>query len=570
LVDVLDEGPYQWAVLKGAVDASRDRGANLLCFAGGVLGGPHPTDGRSSVFELARPSNVDAVVVVSGSIGKRIGPRGLQAFCDRLRPTPVCSIGVELDGLSSVRIDNETGMRSALEHLVTDHGVSRMAFLRGPEGNPEAEQRYRVYLQTLQRSGLRPSAELVVSGDFERSSGRDAVRRLLVERGLSVEKGAAIVAANDCMALGALDELAARRVRVPDEIAVVGFDDVEESRYSLPPLTTVRQPAYELGYDAVRAVVAQLRNGEPPEHVVRHTEPVIRRSCGCAGPAPFASLVPHDPAPALGFEASLIRRRQTILAEMSRAARGQLVGAGVDWAERVLSSFVDEMHGQSPNAFLRTYEDLLQGLMAKGGDPSVANEVVSALRTRILRCLASSSERRAHAEELFHRARIMTFHVTDRARARLRMRAWTSARAVGRAAAAIASGSGLDDLARAASENLPALGIPRWLVAEYSEADGKAARAQLLLLEAPGAAEVDARHTTTSYPVVDLLRRVVPTEGGHVFAVLPVNHHEEALGVVVLELGTAEGYLYETLREVFTSALCRRRGSHTSFGSAPA
>jgi phosphoserine phosphatase RsbU/P len=558
LVDLLDEGPYQWAVLRGAMEAAHDRGAHLLCFAGGVLGAPRGASGeRNGVFELAKPSNVDAVVILSGSVGKHIGPDGLQEYCERYRSIPMCSIGVELKDVSSVRIDNETGMRSVIEHLIGVHGMRRIAFLRGPVPNAEAEQRYRVYLETLQSNGIPFAPELVVSGDFERGSGREAINVLLSERKLPIDAIRAVVAANDSMALGALDELAKRGIRVPDQIAVVGFDDFEESRFALPPLTTVRQPLYELGHDAVCMVLDQLRNGAPPERQVRHAEPVIRRSCGCVGSTSLVSVSSDGPTPTLGFEAALIRRRQIILAEMSRAARGELSGAGPNWAERLLGAFAEEIRGESPDAFVRAYDDFLRRLASNGGDSSVSNDVVSALRARVLGCLAGDSQRHGQAEDLFHRVRIMTAQVTDRMQARLRMRAWTSARALGRAAAAIASGRGLDDLARAVAENLPPLGIARCFAAEYAGGTSEARVARLLLVEKPGGSNSDWTRSAT-FPAVDILRRaVLPTAGGHAFAVLPITHRDKELGILVLELGAAEGYLYETLREVFTAVLSR-------------
>jgi phosphoserine phosphatase RsbU/P len=576
LVDILDDGPYQWSVLRGAMDASHDLGANLLCFAGGVLGAPRGSSGeRNGVFELARRSNVDGLTVLSGSVGKRVGMGGLRELCDRLRPLPISSIGIELDGHSSVRVDNETGMRSVLHHLIRVHGIRRIAFIRGPEANAEAEQRYRVYQETLQNNEIPFAPELVLPGDFERASGGEAVGTLLEVRAVALDRVGALVAANDCMALGALDELAKRGVRVPDQMAVVGFDDIEDARFSIPPLTTVRQPSYELGHDAVRIVLSQVRSGTAPERIVRHAEAVIRRSCGCIGPTPFASSAPSGPASTLGFDAALVRRREIVLAEMARAARGGLSGAGANWPERLLSAFAAEIRGETPNAFVRAYEDLLRGLSAAGNDPSIANEVVSALRTRMLRCLTKDPSQRAQAEELFHRARIMTFQVTDRVQARLRAQAWSGARSLGRAVAAIASGRSVGDLGRALSECLPALRIDQCFVAEYelgpqgpagaTRAEGASARP--LPVQARGLVDErlggrpdgsKAGSPRLAYPAAEILRRaVLPEEGGHAFVVLPITGDEADLGFVVLELGAAEGYLYETLGEVISGAVTR-------------
>lgn len=133
-----------------------------------------------------------------------------------------------------------------------------MAFIRGPGANDEAEERFAVYRQSLEAAGIAYLDKLVVSGNFEPSGGRDAVRTLLTERGLAVDDVDAIVAANDAMALGALEMLASLGIAAPHQVAVVGFDDVEEARFALPSLTTVRQPLYEQGRAAVRLVLEKL------------------------------------------------------------------------------------------------------------------------------------------------------------------------------------------------------------------------------------------------------------------------------------------------------------------------
>jgi sigma-B regulation protein RsbU (phosphoserine phosphatase) len=217
LVDFLEDSSYHWTLLRAATDAARDRGAHLVCFVGGVLGAPHGESGeRNNVFELAHPKNIDALLLLSGPIGYRIGSDGLTRYCERFAPLPTCSIGIELDGISSVCIDNHSGMRAEMEHLITAHGIKRIAFIRGPELNAEADARYRTYLEVLQTSGIPFAPELVLAGDFIRGSGREAVCTLLDARKLPVHTIGAIVGANDVMALDAIEELAKRGIRVPE------------------------------------------------------------------------------------------------------------------------------------------------------------------------------------------------------------------------------------------------------------------------------------------------------------------------------------------------------------------
>jgi DNA-binding LacI/PurR family transcriptional regulator len=182
------------------------------------------------------------------------------------------------NNIPAVLSDSLNGMRQVVEHLVTEHHRRRVAFICGPAGQFEAEQRYQAYVETLQVHGIPLDPQLVVPGDFSIESGRAAVATLLDERHAKFD---AIAAANDRMAFGALDALQEHSLQVPTDVALVGFDDVLEAQVLGVPLTTVRQPFYASGQQAVSTIVNLLRGETVPKQVVMPTELVTRWSCGC-------------------------------------------------------------------------------------------------------------------------------------------------------------------------------------------------------------------------------------------------------------------------------------------------
>lgn len=284
LVDWLEDR-YQNTVISGVMDSAKDHDVNLICFAGGGIDSPQRFGKqRNRIFNLVGQSCVDALLLMSGTLANDIGPSAMSRYCKRFAPLPTCSIAVALDDIPSILVDNATGIRHAVVHLITVHGCRRIAFIRGPEVNEEAELRYRVYCDVLREYGLPVKKNLVVSGDFQRSAGVDAVRIFFDN---AREKPDAIVAADDYMALGAIDGLLARGLRVPEDVMVVGFDDVEEARFAEPPLTTVHQPLYEKGRFAMETVLAMLRGERVADRLVMHTDLVTRTSCGCEKPVSF-------------------------------------------------------------------------------------------------------------------------------------------------------------------------------------------------------------------------------------------------------------------------------------------
>ncbi|MDP9000999.1 MAG: substrate-binding domain-containing protein [Myxococcota bacterium] len=559
LVDELHDSRYQWQVLRGAAREANDRGANLLAFVGGPLPPPGGSSELNWIFDLAKPKNVDAIVVLSGSLGNAVGVDGLKGFCERYRSMPTCSIAIPLPEISSVCIENETGMRAAIEHLIHVHRFKRIAFVRGPASNEEAELRQRVYREVLELNGIPYVPELVVAGDFTQSSGREAITTLFGRR-LSVGDVAAIVAANDGMALGVLEGLRGRGIKVPEQIAVVGFDDIEEARFALPPLTTVSQPLFDQGREAVRIVLEQLRSPtNSAEQAMRHTDLIVRRSCGCLPGSASSKKSSNPPGSTLGFDSALLRRRQHILADMARAARGQLGPAGPQWDARLINAVAEQVRGESPDAFVRTYDEILRRMVATGADLAACNDVISALRGRLVRCI-NDVKRRTQAEDFFHEARIMTTNALEGVQVGRRVRSWNEALAMMQSGTAIISTRDMEELAAAVHQNLPNAGILRCFVVRLWRRPDGSEVARLVLAEKPDARKLDPSLTTV-YSGVDVFREAVLLGTDvHSFAIFPAVFRNGERGAVILELGFIEAQGYEMMRQVFTAALARMDG----------
>lgn len=177
----------------------------------------------------------------------------------------------------SVMFDNQAGIQVAVRHLVEVHGRRHIAFLRGTLGNEDSDQREAAYRDTLGALGIPYNPALVVRGGFSEGGGEQAVAELL-RNGAAFD---AIFTGDDEAAAGALAALRAAGLRVPQDVALAGFDDLPLSRHLNPPLTTVRAPIERAGYMAA-TLLLQLLAGEVAEYeVVLPVDLVIRQSCGC-------------------------------------------------------------------------------------------------------------------------------------------------------------------------------------------------------------------------------------------------------------------------------------------------
>lgn len=222
---------------------------------------------RSRIEEfIAR--RVDGIIILHGQLDE-------SCLADFSRQTPLVVLGRSLEGSPSLvgfPIDNVQGAYDATRHLI-EQGHRKIAFIAGPASHTDALERLLGYRMALEETGIGFDAVRVEQGDFLETGGVAAMERLF-ERGVGFT---AVFCANDQTAYGARLVLYRRGVRVPEDVSIVGFDDVPTSQYATPPLTTVRQPIYELGRRAAEAVVRLIRkepvtlSAVPLSLVVRET-----------------------------------------------------------------------------------------------------------------------------------------------------------------------------------------------------------------------------------------------------------------------------------------------------------
>jgi LacI family transcriptional regulator len=178
--------------------------------------------------------------------------------------------------ISFVNVDNVIGAYTAVSHLI-QLGYTRIATVTGPLDQSAGLDRRQGYLNALQDRGRRRDDNLMVQGDFTETSGYISMQRLLPYQ------PDAVFVASDTMAFGALRALRQAGLSVPEDVAVIGFDDLMPSATSDPPLTTIRQPILRVGTQVVETLIDILHNGlKPARRIVMPTELVIRSSCGAA------------------------------------------------------------------------------------------------------------------------------------------------------------------------------------------------------------------------------------------------------------------------------------------------
>ena len=265
-------GPFFSELIRGAEMAASDANYHLLIYgaSGDVLGSDNQTLGMLT-------TKADGLILASSGVS-RCYIRDLLR-----RELPVVVLGEQPSDIpvNGIQPDNVGGATKIVTHLI-EHGYRSIALIRGPETSTHASDRERGYREALQRHGLRYVDALVIAGAFNEKGGYIAMQSLLQQEPVPE----AVFASSDQMAIGAMAAIHEQGLRVPGDIALVGFDDIETGRYMNPPLTTVHQDMLGQGQMAVRMLISRINGTEAAvETKVFPTAVVIRQSCGCDVPA---------------------------------------------------------------------------------------------------------------------------------------------------------------------------------------------------------------------------------------------------------------------------------------------
>jgi LacI family transcriptional regulator len=259
-------GEFFSEVIRGIDQAARSRKYHLL------VSSSHNDVAELEAALRAMAGRVDGLVVMSPDIDAA----SLEANLPAGLPVVLMNCLPGNETLSTITVDNYGGAYAMVRHLI-EHGHEHVAILRGAEGNCDAEERLRGYRDALTDAGLPTNPALEFAGDFTERSGYEAVRDVLA----TDPRPTVLFASNDSMAIGALRALREAGVRVPDEMAVAGFDDIPVAQYVSPALSSVHVAIHDMGRQAIEALLANLDNGaETPSSVTLPTRLVLRESCG--------------------------------------------------------------------------------------------------------------------------------------------------------------------------------------------------------------------------------------------------------------------------------------------------
>ena len=488
-------------VFHGILAAAAERDCNLMLACG--TGVPYGVGFGKAAWPLTSPLvdfvpvgpwNCDGLIVLPP-----IGIPGQAEYVTELihnHYPVVCS--VEFNVGTIVSVDNRSGVYQAIDHLIA-HGHRRIAFISGRMGEIDGDSRVRLlaYQERLEHHGIAYDPNLVEIGYHNKFGGQQAMHALLGRKA----KFTAMLGSNDESAVGAMQVLQAAGYLVPQDVAVIGFDDRIDARAQIPMLSSVHFPMFDVGYQALQTLLKQIDGSlTEPQKIMIPTRLVIRKSCGClAGmnseniPAGKPNLsaepglsinlgAPHpakDGEPALDQQKTYKALTQTIITSVSSEEYHLGLREVDHLCRRLVEGLQTSLETGNPSIFLLTFQQILTRTSTQNDDLFTWHKVTTIMRSWLPRLIQAAGNAegsttpltRQAADEMLIQARTMINEISQGQTARQTVWLENISNQLGEMSACFFTAQSENEIYTELIRRLPSVGILHAAIAYYARTE---------------------------------------------------------------------------------------------------
>ena len=546
-------GSYQSGIWPGISEVAEKEGYNIVCFTGGALEAS-PDDPwekqRNILYDIAEKNDLDGVLI-SGSLCSYVNESTIREFLQRFENIPAVTLLPLSDKIPSVYVDNKNGMSELINHLVHYHEYKRFAFVKGPDNNPEAEERLHLFQEILAGNDIFPTEEDYAEGSFNRESGFLAVDKFYKDKNPGYD---VIVCADDDTAYGVIERLREYNLIVPDDVAVVGFDDAEESIYMTPPVTTVAQPLKELGRVACELLSQRIKGEEVPMETVLDAHIVERQSCGC-----FKSTVKKAQIKKALIEAVAAKNKidhekieNYILSKLERT--WEIFPFDIPQVKELISDFCYDVNHQKSEMFLQSIDRIGRSKILKGSNLIKWNNLFTYLWKFSLSHL--DRETYSFADALLHEARIIRGDLVLRAQGYRRIVANREYNYIHEIGEQISNTIDKSKLLNVIAETIPELNLNNFYVCYYNDSKSPL-DSSILSLKVENGEKVELQDNVSFKTSLLLPEMCISSESVHTIVSEPLYFHDELFGIIYFLVDKLEydTNIFEVLGNYISNAL---------------
>ncbi len=375
---------YEHTIWKSVVKQAELHDVNLLCISTGAMerGTSVQFDYRKrDILDIIDPDRIDGFILLTAVYLNSYSVSELNSEFASFLGKPCVTIGGAIPGFPDISVDNVTGMREIMEHLIRDHGYRKIGFVRGSSSNPDFEARFETYKTVLKENAIPADEKAVLDASSQNTyfSGTTDSYDEFIRRNGDLQ---AIVCASDYMAVNIARKLRENELAVPGQIAVTGFDDSDEGKTFFPPLTSVRQPVYEMGEKAFCVLMDAIEGKPCQEKIILSTHAVIRRSCGCF---PFSvkrfPLITCGEENAGGSDDSLLHTLSGRMEKIFDTSFGGKVLSEISSsrASALATAVLDDLRSGTDSYFPEAFSAFAESVFSCGIDVFALNRVIAEL-----------------------------------------------------------------------------------------------------------------------------------------------------------------------------------------------
>lgn len=343
-------------ILRGIEETAKFHGCNVAAFVWftGAFEKEKHNLGEINIVNLPDLNRFDGVLVVANAVHMEGNRKKIEKLLSTIT-CPVVCIGFKMKGYPSVHTDGYQGMRKLLEHIVEEHNARRIHFVKGIEGNDDAEARFQAYIDVLTEHKIPIVPERISQGDFYITGATVAAQEILNS---NLPFPEAIVCANDTMAITICDILMDKGYLVPDKVLITGYDGALEGQVHNPRLTSVRTDSKNLGETACKLLLEKIAGEKIPKETYLPDIPILSESCGCQNTTDIDEVAYR--VGAIGAE----NERRKMLHQMIMLEKHIIEGNSYEEWRDCLKDFISAIN--PPEFYVCVNEDFVENVFELG------------------------------------------------------------------------------------------------------------------------------------------------------------------------------------------------------------
>lgn len=544
---------YQAGILKGIKRQAIESDINLICFPGKRIKYKNNYEYMANIlYRIAGRDNINGLIVLSNTIFQFLTKQEIKDFFNSYFGIPIISVGLKMQGIHNILVESKSGIEELFSHLIDFHGYKNFVFIKGPEGHEEADFRFNTFMSILNKYSITMDQDNIIQGDFTKGSGIPQIFKLLSKKERKID---VIAAANDNMAISAIDALIKKGIYVPADIAVTGFDNTVESRYITPPLTTIHQPLLELGKKAVTQLLELIENKEIPLTTKLQSKLIIRQSCGC-----FSRRVNE----LFQFKKSIEKQRnltdkqkliKLILKDLNTANQHSFTALDEtgNYIEQMVERVLKDLESDKFSEFIIYFNDLLQSLFFNNADIALWKDIVLVMHKHIL----SSIERnkRAKADMIYEQAYLLISEAVSRQEAFKRVKEEEYYEKLEKINAELITAFDMQRLLKIIAKGVQELDISCFFVVLYDNKNKNPEWSRLHLAVIGNDVKIPGLEGIR-FPTKELIPKdFLNTKNRYTLIMNALYLKDEQIGYIVSDAGPDDPLVYLSLKEQISSAI---------------